>query len=100
MNDPNPLYADACEECMTRDVFPQSSLPDGADGIVAGYHCPNCGHTWTCSWAVVPGRAIPPEPAGGAEHIGSHLDSYVTAQLHEQTAINRARKHLSKEGPE
>ncbi|MET7795727.1 hypothetical protein [Streptomyces decoyicus] len=94
MNDPNPLYADACENCMTRDVLPQSALRDGAEAIVAGYRCPNCRHTWTCSWGVVPGRALPPEPIDQ-----SLFDRYATAQLHEQAAVNRARKHLSRKDP-
>lgn len=92
MNDPNPLYADACEQCPTYDVFPESALRDGAHAIIAGYRCPNCRHTWTCGWQIVPGRAIPPEPAVDSPIFTPR----VTAQVHEQVAIARARKHLSR----
>lgn len=95
MNDDNPLYGDACEQCDTYDVLPQSALRDGAEGIIAGYRCPNCGHAWTCGWQIVPGRAIPPEPVPGSPIFNPG----VTAQLHEQAAIARARKHLSREDP-
>lgn len=92
MNDPNPLYGDACENCPTYDVLPESALRDGADGIIAGYRCPNCRQAWTCGWQIVPGRAIPPEPTADSPIFNRH----VTAQVHEQAAIARARKHLSK----
>ena len=92
MTDPNPLYADACEHCPTYDVFPESALRDGTEGITAGYRCLNCGHTWTCGWQIVPGRAIPPEPTPDSR-IFTPL---VTAQVHEQAAIARARRHLSR----
>jgi hypothetical protein len=95
VTDHNPLYADACENCPTYDVFPESALRDGAEGITAGYRCPNCRHTWTCGWQIVPGRAIPPEPATDSPIFNRQ----VTAQVHEQAAIARARKHLSKEIP-
>jgi hypothetical protein len=92
VNDHNPLYADACENCPTYDVFPESALRDGADGIIAGYRCPNCRYVWTCGWQIVPGRAIPPE----ARPDQNLFDRHLTAQVHEQAAIARARKHLSK----
>jgi hypothetical protein len=92
VTDPNPLYGDACEQCPTYDVFPESALRDGAYGITAGYCCPNCGHVWTCGWQIVPGRAIPPEPAVDSPIFTPH----VTALVHEQAAIARARKHLSR----
>lgn len=92
MTDHNPLYADACEQCPTYDVFPESALRDGADGIIAGYRCPNCRHVWTCGWQIVPGRAIPPEPGPDPRTFNKH----VTARVQEQAAIARARKHLSK----
>jgi hypothetical protein len=95
VTDPNPLYADACENCPTYDVFPESALRDGIDGIIAGYRCPNCRHSWTCGWQIVPGRAIPPEPVADQNLFDRHL----TAQLHEQAAIARARKHLSRDEP-
>ncbi|MEU1071868.1 MULTISPECIES: hypothetical protein [unclassified Streptomyces] len=95
MTDHNPLYADACENCPTYDVFPESALRDGAEGIIAGYSCPNCRHVWTCGWQIVPGRAIPPEPAPNSTVFNKH----VSAQVSEQVAIARARKHLSKEDP-
>ncbi|MGW5640310.1 hypothetical protein [Streptomyces sp. NPDC003832] len=95
MTDPNPLYADACEQCPTYDVFPESALRDGTEGIIAGYRCPNCRYVWTCGWQIVPGRAIPPEPA-----VDSPIFTpQVTAQINEQAAIARARKHLSKGDP-
>lgn len=92
MTDHNPLYADSCERCGIYDVLPESALRDGAEGIIAGYRCPNCRHTWTCGWGIVPGRAIPPEPANNSPIFNKH----VTAQIHEQVAIARARKHLSR----
>lgn len=92
MTDHNPLYADACENCPTYDVFPESALRDGAEGFIAAYRCPNCRSTWTCGWQTVPGRAIPPEPTANQNLFDRHL----TAQLHEQAAIARARKHLSR----
>jgi hypothetical protein len=95
VTDPNPLYADACENCPTYDVFPESALRDGAEGIIAGYRCPNCRSVWTCGWQIVPGRAIPPEPAVDSPNF----DPQVSAQVHELAAIARARKHLSKEQP-
>jgi hypothetical protein len=95
VTDNNPLYADACETCGTYDVLPESALRDGAHGIIAGYRCPNCRHTWTCAWQIVPGRSIPPEPATGSPIFNRS----VTAQLHEQAAVARARKHLSREDP-
>ena len=95
-DDHNPLYADACENCPTYDVFPESALRDGAEGIIAGYRCPNCGHIWTCGWRIVPGRAIPPEPTPDSPIFNPH----VTARLHEQAAIARARKHLSRPDPD
>jgi hypothetical protein len=96
VTDPNPLYADACENCPTYDVFPESALRDGIDGIIAGYRCPNCRHVWTCGWQIVPGRSIPPEPAVDSPDF--HED--VTARVHEQAAIARARKHLSRPDPD
>lgn len=95
MTDHNPLYADACEKCPTYDVFPESALRDGTEGIIAGYRCPNCRYVWTCGWRIVPGRAIPPEPAVDSPIFNKH----VTARLSEQAAIARARKHLSKGDP-
>jgi hypothetical protein len=92
VTDHNPLYADACEQCPTYDVFPESALRDGVDGIIAGYRCPSCRHTWTCGWQIVPGRAIPPEPVTDSPDFNRH----VTAQVHEQAALARARKHLSR----
>lgn len=91
MTDLNPYYADGCESCGQRHVFPDSGIPDGAHGLVAAYRCPGCGHTWTCGWAVVPGRVMPPEPIDPARH-----DRQATAQLYEQAAVNRARKHLAR----
>lgn len=96
MNDHNPLYADACEACGTYDVLPESALRDGAEGIIAGYRCPNCRHVWTCGWGIVPGRAIPPEPVTGLPVFHEQ----VTAQVSEQAAIARARKHLSRPDPD
>ena len=95
MTDHNPLYADACENCPTYDVFPESALRDGIDGIIASYRCPNCRYVWTCGWQIVPGRAIPPEPAVDSPDFNKH----VTARVHEQAAIARARKNLSKGDP-
>lgn len=95
MTDHNPRYADACESCDCHDVIPESAIADGTDGIVAGYRCPVCRHTWTCSWALVPGRILPPQPAAGA----SLFDRHLTAQVHEQAAINRAHKHLARKDP-
>lgn len=67
-------YLDACEQCMRRDVPPDSGIPDGAHALVAAYRCPGCRHTWTCSWAVVPGRVMPPEPVDQPQ-----FDRYATA---------------------
>ncbi|MGV9588206.1 hypothetical protein [Streptomyces tendae] len=88
--DPNPTYADSCPQCLRYDVQPDSGIAEGAAAFVAGYRCPACRHVWTCMWGVVPGRIMPPER-------GSDRDA--TAAAHEQAAISRARRHLSKEGP-
>lgn len=58
MSDLNPYYADTCDRCL-RPAIPGSGIAT-ADGLVAAYAC--CGTTWTCSWALVPGRALPPQP--------------------------------------
>lgn len=91
MTDLNPRYADACERCGEHDVIPEAAVQDGAEGIVAGYRCPVCRHTWTCGWGVVPGRIAPPEPGPAVDLFERHL----TGEIHEQAAINRARKHLA-----
>lgn len=96
MGDLNPLYADACENCGRYDVIPESSIADGADGIVAGYRCPACRHTWTCSWGAVPGRILAPEPANDAPLFDRHL----TGEVYEQAAINRAHKHFARKDPD
>jgi hypothetical protein len=89
-DDPNPTYADSCPECLRYDVQPDNAITEGADAFIAGYRCPSCGHVWTCSWMAVPGRIMPPERGSDRE---------AKAAVHEQGAIARARKHLSKEGP-
>lgn len=96
MTDNNPCYADACEHCGKYDVVPEAAVMDGADGFVAGYRCPACGHTWTCGWGVVPGRILPPEPSPVVDLFSRHL----TGEIHEQAAINRARKHLAHRKPD
>jgi hypothetical protein len=95
VTDPNPCYADACERCCRYDVLPEAAVADGADGIVAGYRCPGCRWTWTCGWTVVPGRPLPPEPRNDTDLFSRHL----TGEIHEQAAINRARKHLARRRP-
>lgn len=34
--------------------------------LTAVYRCRACRHVWTCTWAVVPGRQLPPAPDLGA----------------------------------
>jgi transposase-like protein len=93
-DDHNPTYADGCPSCLRRDVQPTSGIPDGADGLVAAYRCPDCRHSWTCSWGIVPGRVLPPVP-----REQNFIDRHASAQLHEQAAINRARKLLGRRQP-
>jgi hypothetical protein len=96
VTDHNPRYTDACEACGHQYTNPESAIRDGADGIVAGYRCPACRHAWTCSWQIVPGRVIPMEPTAADASL---FDRHLTAQVHEQAAINRAHKHLSRREP-
>jgi hypothetical protein len=94
VTDHNPLYADSCDNCV-RATAPESAIPDGTGtSIVAGYRCPHCRATWTCSWTVVPGRPIPPPPRDD-----SFIDRHLNAQVHEQAAINRAHRHLAPKEP-
>lgn len=87
-------YLDSCERCGQYDVAPVAAIADGAFGIVCGYRCSGCRAVWTCSWAIVPGRAVPPEPAAA-----NFLDRHLSALLHEQAAVNRAHKHTAKRDP-
>jgi hypothetical protein len=96
VTDHNPVYADACERCGQYDVIPEAAVQDGADGMVAGYRCPNCRFTWTCGWGIVPGRLLPPEPSNDTDLFSRHL----IGEIHEQAAINRARKHLARRKPD
>ncbi|MCX5176759.1 hypothetical protein [Streptomyces virginiae] len=85
-------YADACDLHRERILAtPLMAIPDGDGGIVAGYRCPACRATWTCSWQTVPGQPVPPEPAAV-----DFLDHYLSALVHEQAAINRAHKHTTR----
>ena len=63
MTDPNPRYADACPACPRREVLPGSGIAVGGC-LTAAYRC-LCGHPWTCTWALVTGRALPPQPQIG-----------------------------------
>jgi len=96
VTDHNPRYTDTCDRCGRQYVAPEAGVLDGADGLVAGYRCPNCRWTWTCGWQTVPGRTIPPEPRPGADLRPRHLKG----EIHEQAAINRARKHLAHRRPD
>lgn len=58
MSDLNRFYADSCDHCLT-PAIPGLGVAT-ADGLVATYSC--CGTTWACDWALVPGRALPPQP--------------------------------------
>lgn len=91
---PNRRYGDTCEACVHRGgtiAAPAMAIPDGNGGILAAYRCPTCGHTWTCAWGIVPGRALPPPPVPGL-----HPD--LAALLSEQAAVNRARLILNRKG--
>lgn len=89
MTDHNLRYADSCDRCLIAAI-PTAALPDGDDGIVCGYRCPNCRVVWTCSWTTVPGRIDPPETT---------TDRHISALIHEQAAINRAHKHAARNDP-
>jgi len=75
-------------------VTPAAGIADGAFGIVCGYRCPNCRAVWTCSWSIDPSYATPPEPAAA-----NFLDRHLSALIHEQAAVNRARKHTARRDP-
>lgn len=40
---------DSCPQCLARDVAPHTAQPVG-ESIAAGYVCPACRHSWSCSW--------------------------------------------------
>ena len=86
MTDLNPLYADSCERCMYRAAVPHSGIREG-DSLTANYRCPSCGHTWSCSWGIVPGRIL---PAGADEQpTTTPLRALV------DDAIRRARRNTA-----
>ncbi|MGY1439487.1 hypothetical protein [Streptomyces reniochalinae] len=62
MTDPNPLYADACPRCLAGPTAPTNGIT-ARGSLTAAYRCRACRHIWTCTWAVVPGRVLPPPPA-------------------------------------
>ncbi len=62
MTDHNPHYADSCPRCLARDNRPTTGIA-ARGSLTAAYRCQACRHIWTCTWAVVPGRVLPPPPA-------------------------------------
>lgn len=93
MSDRNPLYADACDSGRHHArvvAAPLLSIRDEVGGVVAGYRCPRCGHTWTCSWGEVPGRRLTPLPPAA-----SLFDRHLAAQVYELAAMNRAVRRLA-----
>ncbi|MDK1473667.1 hypothetical protein QNO07_09565 [Streptomyces sp. 549] len=58
MTDGNRFYADTCDHCL-RPARPGSGIATGGL-LTAAYRC--CGTTWTCTWRIVPGRILPPQP--------------------------------------
>ncbi|WP_407563359.1 hypothetical protein [Streptomyces sp. 184] len=92
MTDLNPRYGDACDPCLIRIADRPAPAPligicDG-DALIAGYRCPACGHQWVTTWALVPGRTLPPEPGPAAvEHLPE-----LAARVSELAAMNRAHR--------
>lgn len=62
MTDRNRYYADGCPKCLHRNNPPSNGIATGGS-LTAAYRCARCRHIWTCSWALVPGRVLPPPPA-------------------------------------
>lgn len=48
---PPSQYADGCPECLAGPVEPHTVQSDEVTARGA-YRCPECGHTWTCSWNI------------------------------------------------
>lgn len=64
MTDHNPYYCDACPRCTLRSNRPTTGISTGGS-LTAAYRCCACRHIWTCTWAIVPGRQLPPAPSLG-----------------------------------
>jgi len=62
VTDHNRYYADGCPRCLNHGNRPSNGIADD-QSLTAAYHCTNCRHVWTCTWAIVPGRVLPPAPA-------------------------------------
>ena len=43
-------YADACPECMARDIEPAALDAYDDESTVASYVCVSCGCAWETSW--------------------------------------------------
>lgn len=65
MTDQNPYYCDGCPRCLSRNNRPTTGIASGGS-LTAAYRCRTCRHIWTCTWALVPGRVLPPAPDLGA----------------------------------
>ncbi|MGW7350906.1 hypothetical protein [Streptomyces sp. NPDC054784] len=63
MSDHNPRYADGCDRCF-EVVAPSCGIAAGGS-LTASYRC-RCGQVWACSWRLVPGRGMPPQPGQAA----------------------------------
>lgn len=63
MTPPPTAPKDACPQCVVEvPVSPHQSRADDKQ-ISGAYRCPDCGHTWSCSWLL---SALPADAAGDA----------------------------------
>ncbi|GAA2629988.1 hypothetical protein GCM10009863_51780 [Streptomyces axinellae] len=60
------FYTDCCPRCLAGPTVPTSGIATGGS-LTAAYRCPVCRHLWTCAWALMPGRQLPPAPQIRAE---------------------------------